>query len=112
MGMHFYMVQELFTEISALVERYDVNLVNNYAGQQSPPLIVCGVVWNFSRALVTFTEVNHLLLTLPLPAVALAVLIVPSSQPPAPIPHPFGCFPSLVSICLVGVAHRVVMVTF
>ena len=69
MGMHFYMVQELFTEISALVERYDVNLVNNYAGQQSPPLIVCGVVWNFSRALVTFTEVNHLLLTLPLPAV-------------------------------------------
>ena len=26
MGMHFYMVQELFTEISALVERYDVNL--------------------------------------------------------------------------------------
>ena len=29
MGMHFYMVQELFTEISALVERYDVNLINN-----------------------------------------------------------------------------------
>ena len=65
MGMHFYMVQELFTEISALVERYNVNRSNNLlmwlnevrltgdnAGQQSPPLIVCGVVLNFSRALV------------------------------------------------------------
>ena len=65
MGMHFYMVQELFTEISALVERYDINLSNSLlmwlnearlniynTGQQSPPLIVCEVVLNFSRALV------------------------------------------------------------
>ena len=65
MGMHFYMVQELFTEISALVERYDINLSNSLlmwlnetrlniynTGERSPPLIVCGVVLNFSRALV------------------------------------------------------------
>jgi len=72
MGMHFYMVQELFTEISALLERYDVNLSNNSLmwlkeamlnmRQYWPAVSTTYSMWgglNFSRALVSFAEVNH-----------------------------------------------------